>query len=157
MKKLIIFCLILFLGSCKEQEVVEELDPDYSSNFVGSYSTKTLFDTYNTVEVWDITKLDKNLLAIGYTIVYNSTGLVNKKYTYIYSLKNVVAKDSATIVINESADWDFDGTKLRAKLEGTGKKSTVNGLTMISIGDLKITDLADNKVTTREYLEFKKK
>jgi hypothetical protein len=142
--------------SCKEKVLVES-DPDYAPKYTGSYYTVTLFDTYNTDEAWEVTKLDKNLLGITYKVVYNVTKPIKTSSTFIYTLKNVIIQDSVTIKFNENADVDRDGAKLRAKVEGTGKKFVSKGVTIIGINDLKMTDLTTNEVTKREYLEFKKK
>jgi hypothetical protein len=154
MRKLVVIALIVSMFSCKEKEVVKT-EPDFTPQYVGSYYTKTAMDTYDSDEQWVVTKVDKNILGITYKINYNVTKPVRFTSTETYTMKNVVVKDSSTIVFNENADLDRDGTKGRAKVEGTGKKSTANGLTKIGI-IFKITDLADNRVTTREFLEFKK-
>jgi hypothetical protein len=154
MRKLVVFALFVSMFSCKEKEPVET-DPDFTSRYVGSYYTKTAMDTYDSDEQWVVTKVDKNILGVTYKIMYNVTKPVRFTSTETYTMKNVMIKDSTTIVFNENADLDRDGTKGRAKVEGTGKKSTANSLTKIGI-IFKITDLADNRVTTREYLEFKK-
>jgi hypothetical protein len=154
MRKLVVFALIVSMFSCKEKEEVET-NPDHTPRYVGSYYTKTAMDTYSSDEQWVVTKVDKNILGITYKVVYNVTKPVKFTSTETYTLKNVMVKDSVTIVFNENADLDRDGTKGRAKVEGTGKRSTANGLIKVGI-IFKITDLADNKVTTRELLEFKK-
>ncbi len=154
MKKLIIFCFVLLFAACKDKEVVEE-EKDYAPDFIGNYSTQTATSTYSTTETWVVTRQDKDILAIEYKIVHNQTIPINKTETLIYSLKNVTITDESTLVINESADWSYNGTKLRAKVEGTGKKGVYNGSPGVGI-TFKITDLANNSVTEREYLVFKK-
>ena len=155
MRKIIVFCLVVLLASCKDKEVVDA-DPDLSTDFIGNYFTATANDTYNTNEDWAITRMDKNLLQITYKVVTNYSKPQPLTLTYVYTLKNVVINNATTFTVNESADVDKNGTMARSKVEGTGVKLDVNGLTKIGI-TFKITDLADNKVTTREYLEFKKK
>jgi hypothetical protein len=155
LKKLAIFCLFIFLISCKDKEVVEQ-DPDYATEFVGNYYTDTAFDTYGTHEDWTVERIDKNLLGITYKEVINITKPIKQTVTYIYTLRNVLVTNATTIVINENADFDKAGSKIRAKVEGTGLKLQADGISKIGI-TLKITDLSNNDVTTREYLEFKKK
>lgn len=154
MKKLIVFCFIVLFASCKDKEVVEE-EIDFALDFVGNYSTQTATSSYGTVESWVVTRQDKDLLAIEYKVIINYTLPISRTETHIYSLKNVKAIDENTFVINESADWSNNGTKARALVEGTGKKVVTNGASGIGI-TFKITDLANNTPTNREYLVFKK-
>ena len=155
MRKIIVFCLVVLLVSCKDKEVVDP-NPDLSADFVGNYFTATANDTYNTNEDWVVKRVDKNLLEISYKVVTNYSKPQPLTLTYVYTLRNVVITNATTLTISESADVDKNGTMARSKVEGTGVKSVVSGVTKIGI-TFKITDLADNKVTTREYLEFKKK
>ena len=155
MRKLILFSLIVLFISCKKDEEIVE-DPDLAVDFVGNYFTATANDTYNTNEDWVVKRLDKNLLEISYKVVTNYSKPQPLTLTYVYTLKNVVVNNATTLTINESADVNKNGTAARSKVEGTGVKSSSGGITKIGIM-LKITDLPDNMVTTREYLEFKKK
>jgi hypothetical protein len=156
MKKLIVCCLIVLLGSCKDKGDGVDAETDFAPEFVGNYSTTTAFDTYSTNEDWTVERLDNNLLGITYKVATKISKPFPVSRTDVYALKNVTIKDAATFIISENADLDRDGTKLRAKVEGTGVKLTEGGQTKIGI-TFKITDLATNAVTTREYLEFKKK
>ena len=155
MRKLILFSLIVLFISCKKHEEIVE-DPDLAVDFVGNYFTATANDTYNTNEDWVVKRLDKNLLEISYKVVTNYSKPQPLTLTYVYTLKNVVVNNATTLTINESADVNKNGTAARSKVEGTGVKSSSGGVTKIGI-TLKITDLPGNMVTTREYLEFKKK
>lgn len=155
MRKLVFFSLVVLFLSCKKDEEVEP-DQDLAADFVGNYFTATANDTYNTNEDWVVKRLDNNLLEIDYKVVTNYSKPQPLTLTYVYTLKNVVVNNATTFTVNESADVDKNGVAARAKVEGTGVKSSSGGLAKIGI-TFKITDLPGNMVTTREYLEFKKK
>lgn len=154
MKKLIFCCLIVLLGSCKDKK--NEVDPetDFAAGFVGNYGTSTAFETYNTTEDWAVERVDNSLLNIKYTVLTKIMKPFEINRVEVYSLKNVTVTDAETFVVNENADMDRDGTAVRVKVEGTGKKITDGAGTRIGI-TMKLTE--GDKVTTREYLDFKKK
>lgn len=157
MKKLIFCCLVVLMGSCKDDDDKVEPDTDFTSEFVGNYWTKTADAVFAADHTWEVTTLSKNLLGIVYkkNVTATVSGIPVTAYQN-YVLANVVttAKDSFTI--NEEVDVDqTGGVALKQKVEGIATKITnASGVQQINI-TLKTTN-SKTGVATEEYLEFKK-
>lgn len=157
MKKFIFCCLVIFMGSCKnDDDNTNEPDPDYATEFVGSYTTKTADAITATDHLWEVTTLAKNQLGIVYTKTITSTvsGLVLKG-TQTYNIINAVTTANDSFTINESVEvTQSTGTPLKQKVEGVAMKVVDSAGTKLTI-TLKLTN-ASTGVATEEYLEFKK-
>ncbi|CAG4994637.1 hypothetical protein DYBT9275_01435 [Dyadobacter sp. CECT 9275] len=156
MKKLIICCLIVFIGSCKSKKETEA-DPDYSSRFVGDYWTNTVNGTNSTAQDWKVTSLGKNLLGINYTINYTFREQGKEiKSVEIYKLTKVTVVDSLTFRINEDAELSDDGVTKVRKVEADGVRYT-DAANKSNIGiTLKFTD-PGGASSMSDFLIFKKK
>jgi len=158
MRKLLVLCLFVFLVSCKDKDKEAGVDPDYAPGFVGSYSTTTVDGNETTIQNWDITNTDKNLLAINYT---KTTRLAAAGTTVdivqIYPLVDVKVNGEDTFTINEVVDVQQTTSKpLRQRVEGEAKKTTNSaGNAQLDI-TIKYTD-SSSGASYEKYLEFKKK
>ncbi|QRR01002.1 hypothetical protein [Dyadobacter sandarakinus] len=158
MKKLIFFCLVIFMGACKHDDEAVTPEFDFAPEFTGNYWTTTIDGPTTINHDWVVTPLVKNQLGIVYTKVVKVTAAgtvltLNQKYTLV----NVVPSTADTFTINETVDVEQDnGVLLRQKVEGVATK-IVNGSGIPQINiTLKLTNTASN-ASTEEYLEFKKK
>lgn len=158
MRKLIALCLIVFLVSCKDKDKDSTVEPDYAPEFVGIYTTTTVNGIETTVQEWDITNTDKNVLAINYTkSIKVSTSGTTLTAVQIWKIKDakVTAADSFTLDEVIDVEQTTPG-KLTQKLQGTAMKVTnAAGVNQLNI-TIKFTNAGDSKVT-EDYLEFKKK
>jgi hypothetical protein len=158
MRKLLVLCLIVFLVSCKDKDKEAGVDPDYAPGFVGSYSTSTVDGNETTIQNWDITTTDKNLLAINYTKTTKvATSGTTVEFVQIYPLVDVKVKGEDTFTINEVVDvQQTTSTPLRQRVEGEAKKVTNSaGNAQLDI-TIKYTNSATGE-SYDKYLEFKKK
>jgi hypothetical protein len=144
MKKLIFLCFVVLMASCKDKEKEVEPDPDFATEFVGSYWTKTAFDNYETDETWEITAVGKNQISIAYNkdIFVNIPGSPITFWTK-YTLSNVMATSKDSFTINETVDvQQKDGKALKLKVEGVVTKGTNSaGVDQLDV-TLKTTDVA---------------
>lgn len=158
MKKLIFFCLVIFMGACKDKDKDVEPENDFASGFVGSYQTTTIENGLATNHIWDIQKINNNQLKIiydrSYTVEIPGETLVRVHKT---ELGNVTTTSADRFTINETVTVDQGGGVTRSeKLEGQGTKVlNASGNQQINI-DLKITNTGTG-TSTQPYLEFKKK
>ena len=158
MKKLIFCCLVVLMGSCKDDDEKVEPDTDFTSEFVGNYSTTTVETVTTTDHTWEVTALSKNKLGIVYK--RNVTGSLNGIPVTAFKncvLANVVTTSKDSFTINEEVDVDqTGGVAVKQKVAGIGTKVTnAAGVPQINI-TLKTTN-SSTGVATEEYLEFKKK
>lgn len=158
MKKLIFCCLVVLMGSCKDKDDKVEPETNFTSDFLGSYWTKTATVNFATDHAWEVTEIAKNQLGILYTKTNNVT-ISGQQLTGTqeYTLINVVTTAKNVFTINEVVDVkQSTGQALKQKLEGTGEKVVgANGVPQINI-TMKMTNVATGAVS-EEYLEFKKK
>lgn len=158
MKKLLVLCLFVFLVSCKDKDKDADVDPDYAPGFIGSYTTSTVDGNITTMQDWDITNTDKNLLAINYTktTVVAASG-TTVTFVQIYPLIDVKVTAEDSFTIDEVVDVQQTTTPaLRQRLEGTATKVTnATGIAQLDI-TIKYTNSA-TAASEEKYLEFKKK
>lgn len=158
MRKLLVLCLIVFLVSCKDKDKDAAVDPDFAPGFVGSYSTTTVNDITTTVQDWDITTTEKNVLAINYTksIKVAVSGTIITA-VQIFPLVSVKATAADSFTIDEVVDvQQTTATTLRQRLQGVATKVTnAAGNTQLNI----TIDYTTSSTGKKEeaYLEFKKK
>lgn len=155
MKKLLFCCLVFLFASCNDK--VTDVDVDYSTEFVGQYYTDTEFESYKTNQTWEVTRLDKNLLAIDYQILTSITKPFKLERSELIPLRNVQVVKAGNIKIDETVDLARDGKPVRVRVEGTGTSSLNDNKVMIVGTSFKITELDSNVETETEFLEFKKK
>ncbi len=159
MKNLIIAFLVIFFAACKDKNSSkEEVAPDYSTEFVGEYVTQTVNGGNSTSQNWVVTRLDKNLLNIIYTVDYTlrDQGLEVKR-KFVYTLKNVKAIDKLNFTISEDANYTDDGFDKVRNVQGNGLKITdANGNIKIGV-TFRFSDIDGTNVSNSDYLEFKKK
>jgi hypothetical protein len=158
MRKLLVLCLIVFLVSCKDKDKDADVDPDYAPGFVGSYTTTTVDGNETTIQDWDVTNTDKNLLAINYTKTTKlAASGTTVTFVQIYPLVDVKVSAEDSFTINEVVDvQQTTTTALRQRVEGTATKVTNSA----GNAQLDITIKYTNSVTGEsydKYLEFKKK
>lgn len=158
MRKLLVLCLIVFLVSCKDKDKDAVVDPDFAPGFVGSYSTTTVDGIITTIQDWDITTTEKNILAINYTKnVKVTTSGTTVSFVQIFPLINVKATAADSFTIDEVVDvQQTTSTTLRQRLQGVATKVTNSS----GKEQLNITIDYTNSSTgekSESYLEFKKK
>ncbi|PWJ57326.1 hypothetical protein CLV98_10733 [Dyadobacter jejuensis] len=157
MKKILFCCLVLLMGACKDKNNEPEPDPDYSTEFVGQYGTTTAKDGISTVQTWDVSRVDKNLLGIKYTVAYTITA-PGKVFTStdIYNLDKVVVIDALNFRIDQQALYTDDGFEKIRTVQGDGVKiRDANGDIKLGI-TMNLID-QDGSSQSSGYLEFKKK
>lgn len=158
MRKLLVLCLIVFLVSCKDKDKDAVVDPDFAPGFVGSYTTSTVDGNTTTVQDWDITTTEKNILAINYTksIKVAVSGTVITA-VQIFPLVSVKATAADSFTIDEVVDvQQTTSTTLRQRLQGVATKVT----NAAGKAQLNITlDYTTSSTGAKEeaYLEFKQK
>lgn len=158
MRKLIVLCLVVLLVACKDKEKDSPVTPDYAPAFVGNYSTTTVDGGTTTVQDWEITTTDKNILAINYTksikVTVSGTVIPDVQIRKVKEAK-VTAEDSFTI--DEVVDVTrTGGDVIQQKLSGVATKVTnAAGATQLNI-TLKWVNTANNQ-SGEDYLEFKQK
>ncbi len=158
MRKLIVLCLVVLLVACKDKEKDAPVEPDYAPAFVGTYSTTTVDGGTTTVQDWEVTNTDKNVLAINYTksikVSVSGTVITDIQIRKIQEAK-VTAEDSFTI--DEVVDVTrTGGDVLKQKLSGVVAKVT----NASGVVQLNVTLKWANTTTSgsgEDYLEFKKK
>ncbi|WP_131694806.1 hypothetical protein [Dyadobacter tibetensis] len=157
MKKVLFCCLIIFMGACKDNNKGEEPAPDHSNEFVGEYWTNTVNGNNSTAQTWVVSRLDKNLLGIEYTVEYTFKDLGKEiKVTDKYTFDEVVVIDALNFKINEDAVYSDNGFEKIRRVSGDGVKiRDAAGSTKIGI-TLTLTDPGKSPVVT-DYLEFKKR
>ncbi len=159
MKKILIFGLVLLFAGCKDKNGGSEpVSPDYSTEFVGDYWTTTVNGNNSTNQTWVVTRQDKNLLNILYTLeyVFREQGKEIKSKE-IYKLTKVKAVDKLNISINEDATFSDDGFEKIRSVRGNGLKIT-DAIGNIKIGvTFKFSDVGGGNPVTTDFLEFKKK
>ena len=146
------------MGSCKDDDdKTPEPDPDFTTEFVGNYATKTADSVSATNHLWEVTAKAKNQLGILYTknITVTISGLEQTGFQK-YTLINVVPSSKDAFTINEVVDVEqSNGKPLKQKVEGIATKVTNSaGKAQLNI-TVKLTNAA-NSAATEEYLEFKK-
>ncbi|WP_159473664.1 hypothetical protein [Dyadobacter sp. 3J3] len=158
MKKLLVLCLMVFFVSCKDKDKDAVVDPDFAQEFVGSYSTTTVDGNVTTVQDWDITSTEKNVLAINYTknVKVTASG-TSVSFVQIFPLIDIKATAADSFTIDEVVDVQqtTPGT-LRQRLQGVATKVT----NAAGKAQLNITiDYTNSATGAKEesYLEFKKK
>ncbi|MCF0057203.1 hypothetical protein [Dyadobacter sp. CY356] len=158
MRKLLVLCLVVFLVSCKDKDKDATVDPDFAQGFVGSYTTTTIDGNVTTVQDWDITSTEKNVLAINYTknVKVTASG-TSVTFVQIFPLVDVKATAADSFTIDEVVDvQQTTSTTLRQRLQGVATKVT----NAAGNAQLNITidyTTASNGEKSEAYLEFKKK
>jgi len=164
MKKLIFCCLVILMGSCKDNNDAEP-DVDFAPGFAASYATKTADGASGADHTWDITASYKNQLGIGYTKkITGSLSGTSVDITQTYDLVNVLVNSLDSFTINEEVTVTQTQTiagvngssTFKQKAEGVATR-VVNGAGVQQLNiTLKLTN-STTGVVTQEYLEFKKK
>jgi len=158
MRKLLVLCLIVLFASCKDKDKDSAPDPDYAPELVGNYSTLTVEPNLSITQDWEVTDIDKNLLAITFTKTNKVTASGSSvSFVQIYKLKDVKVTGQGTIAIDEVVDVEQTlPDKLQQKVQGVGTLVTNSaGNPQINI-TLKFSNTAKSD-TYENYLEFKKK
>ncbi|TLU99505.1 hypothetical protein [Dyadobacter luticola] len=158
MKKLIFCCLVVLMGSCKDDDKTVEPEQDYAPEFAGNYETTTVVPNTVFKQSWEATVSEKNKLAIVY-IKNTEVTVAGTKVTLTqeYDLVDVKTSSKDIMEINETVSVkQSNGLPLQQKVQGIGTK-VVNsdGKPQINI-TVKLTDSSTGS-STEEYLEFKKK
>jgi hypothetical protein len=134
-----------------------DVDVDYATEFIGEYYTDTDFESYKTNQTWEVTRLDKNLLAIDYKILTTIKIPRKIEITEMIPLRNVQVLKSGNIKIDETVDLARDGQPVRVHVQGIGTMSLNANNVMVVGTSFKITELDSNVENETEFLEFKKK
>jgi hypothetical protein len=157
MKKLLVFCLFIFLVSCKDKDKDSAVDPDYAPAFVGTYNTATVDGNTTTIQNWEVINTDKNILAINYTKTTKvSVSGTEATIVQVFPLVDVKVTAEDSFTINEVVDVKQNTPgELRQKLEGTATKVTNGtGAAQLNI-TIRYTTSSTGKAEEK-YLEFKK-
>ena len=163
MRKLIFFCLVVFMASCKDKDVDIVPDEDFAPEFVGNYWTNTANGNTFTKHNWNIKQLSTNQLELLYNkeakVTVFGTEIVSTQ-TYTLVNVNVMNKDSISInenvEVTETVNGTATGKVLKQKVEGTGIKTLgSSGVPQIAI-TLKVTNTETGVVSSQDYYEFKK-
>lgn len=159
MKKILFVALVFIFAGCKDKNGGSEpVAPDFSTEFVGEYWTNTVNGNNSTDQKWVITRQDKNLLNIVYTIdyVFREQGKEIKSKE-IYKLLKVKSVDKLNMSINEDATFSDDGFEKIKTVQGNALKIIdASGNTKIAV-TFKFSDVGGGNAITTDYLEFKKK